>query len=176
MKRLLVLRHAKAVPAEDAAEDAARALSPRGHGDAARLGTWLLAHDMVPARALCSPARRTRETFEDVSSALGQMPEATFPEVLYLASAANLLACVHKAADGVQSLLVVGHNPGLENFVLHLARKPKSEAEAKRLRAMAEGFPTCALAVFDFDIAHFKQLAVGHGELVAYIRPKDLKG
>lgn len=176
MKRLLILRHAKAVPAEDAADDAARALSPRGHGDAARLGAWLLAHDMVPARALCSPARRTRETFEDVSKAFGQMPKAAFPEALYLASAPSLLAQLRKAADDAPSLMLVGHNPGLENLALHLVRKPTSEADTKHLRAMAEGLPTCALAVFDFDIAHFKQLAAGDGELVAYVRPKDLKG
>jgi len=174
LKRLLILRHAKAVPADATGDDATRDLNPRGHADAARLGAWLAAHNMAPAHILCSPAHRTRQTFEDVSQALGRSPKATFPESLYLASVRTLLAEARKTVDSAQSLMLVGHNPGLENLALHLVRKPKTEAQKKHLRAMAEGFPTCALAVLDFDVENWKQLAAASADIVVYIRPKDL--
>lgn len=172
MKRLLILRHAKAVPANTAGDDAVRDLSPRGHADAARLGAWLAAQNGPPTHILCSPAHRTRQTFEAVSKAFNHLPKAAFPESLYLASARTFLAEVRKTADSAQSLMLVGHNPGLENLALHLVRKPKTEAQKKQLRAMAEGFPTCALAMLDFDVDNWKQLAAASGDIVAYIRPR----
>lgn len=175
LKRLYVLRHAKAVPGEASADDAGRELAGRGHADAMRLGVWLRGQDMLPGMVLCSPARRTVETWHDVSQAFKKPPMPDFLATLYLACASVILAELRKARADVQSLMVIGHNPGLENLCLHLVAKPKGEKAKDRVRAMAEGLPTCALAVFDFDISSWKELGAGEGELAAYIRPKDLK-
>lgn len=176
MKRLYILRHAKAVPAEPSADDSARGLAARGHADAARLGVWLAENDLQPAFVLCSPARRTVETWQDVSQAFVKPSEALFPPALYLASSNLIFAELRKAPAKPESLMVIGHNPGLESLALHLVKRPKSDKAKDRVRAMAEGFPTCALGIFEFDIEKWKELAFGEGELTHFIRPKDLKG
>jgi phosphohistidine phosphatase len=173
LKHLYVLRHAKAVSAGDADDDFARELSPSGHADATRLGEWLAQRDHRPDMVLCSPARRTVETWQDVSQAWQGSAQTEFPKALYLASAAAILAALRKAVP--DSLMVIGHNPGLENLALHLVRRPQTEKDRERTRKLAEGMPTCALAIFDFAIASWKEVARRDGELTAFVRPKDLK-
>ncbi|HEY4125476.1 MAG TPA: histidine phosphatase family protein [Rhizomicrobium sp.] len=175
MKRLYILRHAKAVPAGPADDDFARELAPRGHSDATRLGVHLHDGNMKPDLVLCSPARRTLETWQDVSQAFGKPPKAEFPETFYLASAGIILAELRRAPAKAESLMAIGHNPGLESLALHLVRRPKTDRAKERVRIMAEGFPTCALAIFEFDIETWKQLEAGQGELTSFLRPKDLK-
>lgn len=175
MKTLYILRHAKAVPGEPSLEDFDRELAARGHADAAGLGVWLEENKLRPAHVLCSPARRTVETLQDVSQGFKTQPEAQFPHTLYLASQNLILAEVRKVTAKSDSLMVVGHNPGLESLALHLVKRPKGDKAKDRVRAMAEGFPTCALAIFEFDIERWKDLAAGEGVLTHFIRPKDLK-
>lgn len=175
MKTLYILRHAKAVPGEPSLEDFARELAARGHADAARLGVWLEENEMRPAHVLCSPARRTVETLHDVLQGFKTQPEAQFPHTLYLASPNLILAELRKMTAKSESLMVVGHNPGLESLALHLVKRPKGDKAKERVRAMAEGFPTCALGIFEFEIEKWKDLAAGEGELLHFIRPKDLK-
>lgn len=176
MKRLYILRHAKAVPAEDADDDFGRELAGRGHADAGHLGEWLASHDLVPDIALCSDARRTVETSQDVSQAFKKPPKIEFLHTLYLASASAIFGELRKAPAKAGSLMVIGHNPGLETLAVNLVRRPKSEKDKERVRKLAEGMPTCALAIFDFDIETWKELAPAQGELQNFIRPKDLKG
>ncbi|HVT24600.1 MAG TPA: histidine phosphatase family protein [Rhizomicrobium sp.] len=175
MKRLYLLRHAKAVAAEPSVDDFARELAARGHADATRLGVWLAEKKLQPALVLCSPARRTAETWQDVSQAFEKPPELQFARALYLASANHILAELRKVAADCESLMVIGHNPGLESLALHLVKRPKGDKAKDRLREMAQGFPTCALGIFEFDIGKWKDLAAGEGELTHFIRPKDLK-
>jgi phosphohistidine phosphatase len=174
LRRLYLLRHAKAVSAASSSDDEARALAPRGRADAIRLGAWLSERDMRPDLTLCSPAKRTVETWQGVSRAFAAPPETQIVGALYLAPASVVLAQLRKARPDVKSLMAVGHNPGLEMLALHLARKARDVRGTERARAMAEGRPTCALAVFDFDIEDWKQLDTAGGELVAFVRPKDL--
>lgn len=175
MKRLFLLRHAKAVAADPSGDDFARELAPRGHEDAARLGAHLRAHGLSPDLVLASPARRTVETWQDVSQAFDKPPKADFPETLYLAPPALILAELRKASAKAESLMAIGHNPGLESLAQHLVRRPKTEKAKARVRLMAEGFPTCALAIFEFDIDTWKTLGAAQGELATFLRPKDLK-
>ncbi len=164
------------MPAEASDDDFARELNGRGHVDATRLGEWLAGHDLRPDLALCSPARRTVETWLDVSRSFRQPPKVEFLDTLYLASASVILAELRKAPAKTGALMVIGHNPGLESLALHLVCRPKSDKEKERVRKLAEGMPTCALAVFDFDIGAWKDLAAAKGGLVKFLRPKDLKG
>ncbi len=175
MKRLYILRHAKALPAEPSADDFARELAGRGHADAMKLGAWLVENDMQPGHVLCSPARRTVETWQDVSQAFDKAPDAQFLQALYLASPNLILAELRKVTAKTESLMVIGHNPGLESLALHLVKRPRGDRARDRVRAMAEAFPTCALGVFEFDIGKWKDLAAGEGELAQFVRPKDLK-
>ncbi len=175
MKRLFILRHAKAVAADASDDDFARELAPRGHEDAKRMGAFLREHDLLPDHVLVSSARRTTETWQDVSAAFAKQPKAEFTDALYLASPAAILTELRKAPASAENLLTIGHNPGIESLALHLVRRPKGEEAKARVRTMAEGFPTCALAIFEFDIETWKKLTAAQGELITYLRPKDLK-
>jgi phosphohistidine phosphatase len=174
MRRLLLLRHAKAV--QDTGEgDHARALTERGRRDAARMGHTMDTRGYIPDLVLCSNSRRTTETWEQLSPELAKAPKVEFTKGLYLAAPKNILAMVQDTADTIETLMLVGHNPGIEECAIRLARKPVSKAERHKLDDMREKFPTCALAVFDFDVEAWAD-ATGGGVLLEFIRPRDLTG
>jgi phosphohistidine phosphatase len=172
MLRLLLLRHAKAV--QDAkGGDHARALTERGRRNAATMGAFLHRSGERPDRVLCSTAKRTVETWELVAAELGVPHGAEFLDALYLAPAKKIQGLIRPA--GGASLLVIGHNPGLEDCAAELARKPCDKDEAARRESLREKFPTCALAVLEFEIARWEDLTAGTGALKTMVRPKDLE-
>jgi len=172
MRRLLLLRHAKAV--QDTGEgDHARALTGRGQRDAARVGHAMDLRGYIPDLVLCSNARRTVETWELVSPELARAPEVRFTKDLYLASPKNILAQIQEANHAVKMLAIIGHNPGIEECATRLSRRPVSKAESHKLEDMREKFPTCALAVLDFDVESWSDVS-GGGILLEFLRPRDL--
>lgn len=175
MKRLFLLRHAKAVPAEAGGDDHARVLSPRGEADAARMGHAMAEKGYAPERVWCSPAARTRQTWTLVAEALAARPRVMFRDEIYLATQGALLTLVQKAPAGVQTLLLVGHNPGFETLALTLSRDDGGKAERARRQALREKFPTTALAVLDLEIAQWADAAPGAGMLADLLTPKTLK-
>jgi len=100
--------------------------------------------------------------------------EVEYREALYLAEAAKILAAIRGAPAAVPSLMMVGHNPGLEALATLLAREPVRRKERARHEALEEKFPTCALAILDFDVGRWRDVAPGTGKLVDFVRPKDL--
>lgn len=114
MRELILLRHAHAGQAAGTA-DLDRALSTEGHAEAEAAGRWLKDKGLVPDCALCSPARRARETLDGVLAILGEV-EQRQEAAIYEASAGTLVGLVDKHRE-VGRLLVVGHNPGLERLV-----------------------------------------------------------
>lgn len=117
MKReIILLRHAHADNAASAANDADRALSPRGITEARDAGHWLREHAALPATVLCSPARRARQTLQE---ALGDVP-AQPEQRIYDATAGELASLIDDHADTAR-LMLVGHNPGFETLVALLA-------------------------------------------------------
>lgn len=171
MKRLLLLRHAKAEQA--GGDDHARELTGRGRKDAARMGAWLHKHYAIDL-ALCSTSARTRETWALVSEELGAAPKTEFLKPLYLAPLKTFLTIVRKIDDNAQTALTVGHNPGTEETAAMLARDARDKDERQRLETMKGKFPTAALAVLEFDIARWRDVEPGGGALAAFIRPKDM--
>jgi phosphohistidine phosphatase SixA len=115
---LILLRHAHAEPAARECPDFERRLSPTGRAEADAAGAWLHAHGAIPDRVLYSPAVRARETCTRALVALGRADCAAEPRI-YEATPATLIDIVEAAA--ASSLLLVGHNPGLENLVALLS-------------------------------------------------------
>jgi len=115
MRELILLRHAHAEPADNGLADIDRPLSPHGLAEAEAAGRWLLEQRLVPDRVLCSPARRTRETLEAVLGLTGYV-EQRLEERIYDATPGALAALVDEHRE-VERLLLVGHNPGLEQLV-----------------------------------------------------------
>lgn len=115
MRELILLRHAHAEPATPGQADLDRALSPDGVAEAEAAGRWLAEHRLVPDCVLCSPSRRTRETLEAVLGAIGYVEQRLEPAI-YEATPGTLIALADAHAQ-VGRLLIVGHNPGLEQLV-----------------------------------------------------------
>ncbi len=174
MKRLFLLRHAKAVAATPSDEDRERPLMERGRDDARAMGDYLNKTHGSPDCVLCSPSARTVETWDIVSRGLDAMPDMRLVEALYLAPWSVILKLVRTMHDDVSTVLVIGHNPGMEELADILTRKPKGSAEKKRTEALDEKFPTATLAVFHFDTEKWKNIAAGEGELADFKKPKDL--
>ena len=172
--RLFLLRHAKSDWSKDA-DDHGRPLSPRGRKAAPEIGRYMRSKDYLPELVLCSTAQRTRETLDLVLAAWRKKkPAVRYEAALYLADWPVLLANLKKAPARASPLLVVGHNPGMEQLAIALALQPKSVAERARVQRLAQKFPTAALAVLDFEIDSWRNLKPGSGQVIDYVRPKDL--
>ncbi len=174
MKRLLLLRHAKAVPAGSGIEDHERELMPRGREDAPKLGRHIEEEGYTPDLILASTSRRTMETVELVTEELKGAPRVDYLEALYLAEPEVILSVVRLAPDKMKTVMVVGHNPGIEQVATLLAREPVKRRERDRFDRIEEKFPTAALAVLDFDVARWRDVAPGDGALTDFVRPRDV--
>jgi phosphohistidine phosphatase len=161
-RTLLVLRHAKAA-GEPGVNDVQRPLTGRGRRNADAAGQWLLARGLTPDWVLCSSSRRTRETWERVSAALGAAAPGEgavmFEPRVYDAGAQDLLNLVSEQPDGARTLLTVGHNPASQQLAAWLTGRPDL------------AFPTCALAVIRFGVS-WAAVSPGGGELAALWTPR----
>jgi phosphohistidine phosphatase len=166
--RLLLLRHAKSSWDAPDLPDVERPLSPRGRSNAAALGRRIRRRRLRIDRVLCSPARRTRETLALL--ALDPAIPVSFAEPLYLASARALLARLRRLPPRVRSVLVIGHDPGLEQLVEALA----PEGRPKALDRFAQGFKTGALAELRVPDDGWGALRPGSAILERFTRPRDL--
>lgn len=163
-RELLLLRHAKASRnAAEAATDFDRPLTRRGRRDAPRIARWMKAHDLVPDCVIGSPARRARETAELVLDELGlAADDARWDERVYDADVPALLQMLLGCPSGARRVLVVGHNPGLEELVRHLGGATVREPEKGKF------FPTCALAHLRVELP-WPELRAGMAPLVAIV-------
>ncbi|MFC7217952.1 SixA phosphatase family protein [Streptomyces polyrhachis] len=182
-RRLVVLRHAKSDWPEGV-PDAKRPLAPRGRRDATAAGRWLRGHGCLPERVYCSPALRTRQTWElaaerlgdpsPSSSSRGYPMHAEYEPRLYHAEAEALLEVVHEVGRKgakVRTLLLVGHNPELQELVLGLA----GSGRGKLLETAKEKFPTAAIAVLDVK-GDWRDLGWGTAKLRALAVPRGIRG
>lgn len=166
-RRLYLLRHAKSSWKDEGLADHDRPLARRGRRAAKAIGRHLREQGVEPELVLCSTARRVRETLEGIEPALGRGAIRVEP-ALYKAGPAELLARLHAIAPPIRSVMVIGHNPALEQLALLLARHGSAvqELEAK--------FPTGALATLAFRGSGWAALDRGTAELIDFIRPRDL--
>ena len=168
MKRVYLLRHAKSSWKDGSVADRDRPLAGRGRRAAKAMARHLEAEGIRPDLVLCSPARRTRETLQRVEGAFGDRVEARLDETLYGASEPELLARLKALPHEVGSVMLIGHNPGLEELALALA------SDGEGLARMREKYPTAALATIDLPAERWSAIERGSGELVGYVRPRDL--
>jgi phosphohistidine phosphatase len=173
MKMLYILRHAKSDQGDGSIRDHDRPLNARGREAAPRMGAYLKAKHAKPDLILCSTARRTVETCDLVRPSLGDVMVA-YERGLYLAEDAALIERLRRVGDDIGSVMMIGHNPGLEALANGLSASPKSEVEEKMHRRMREKFSTCALAVIQFDGKSWREIKPGAGVLVDFMRPRDL--
>ncbi len=171
MKQLVLLRHFKSSWHEHGAADRDRPLAPRGQRDAVSMAEAIVAHDFVPDRILCSPARRTRETLAALEPGLGDGRDIVFIEALYSGPDQDYRDIIATEGGDVDRLMVIGHNPRIHATALELIGHGGSKAVRNLL---ATKYPTGSLSVIEFDAESWSTIAEGSGQLVAFIRPHDL--
>src|SRR6266436_2770394 len=170
MLRLMLLRHAKSSWSSPGMQDAARPLSGRGEAAARLMGGYMVRHSLVPERDLCSTVRRTRETWDAIAAKWPVDMDVVFDQRLYEATPQTVLSIVRDQDDAARTLLVIGHNPGLQEAAELLIAAGDVELR-ERLR---EKFPTAALAVIDFTIDRWSRIHERSGRLDRYITPRSI--
>ena len=168
MRRLLLLRHAKSSWPADAG-DLDRPLAGRGREAAPRMAAYMADEGLLPDLALISPARRTRETWDLVQPRLGDVPMRVEARI-YEAPAARLLDVVREAEAEARALLLVGHNPGFEE----LAKLLVGHGDRYAFARLTQKYPTAGLAVIDFAVESWGEVAPRGGRLDRFVTPKSL--
>lgn len=163
------MRHAKSAWDDAALPDFDRPLSARGRKAAPLMADRLAKAGYQPDVVLCSGARRTRETLDLIKPTLPRKAKVQHLKELYMAVPREMLNLVAKAPDSAQTLLLIGHNPGIGSLAGWLA----GEGDADQLARMRRKFPTAAVAVLTFDAARWSDLSGESGTLVAFMRPSD---
>lgn len=164
-RHLILMRHAKSDWVDRSLPDRDRPLNARGRAAAPRMGRWLAAAGYVPDAALVSDARRTRETWAAVAEAMAGAPEPVFQPRLYEASERAILDLLRQAQG--QTLLVLGHNPGLAGVAHRLAA-------ARPEHPRFADYPTGATLVLRLPIDDWDRLEPETGQPVAFTVPRDL--
>jgi phosphohistidine phosphatase len=167
---LLLLRHAKSSWNNAHLGDHERPLAPRGQRAAAALAAHVAGFDPPPDLVLCSTARRAQETLAPVAAVLPDDTEILVEDPLYGASAPELVERLRAVAEDTASVLLVGHNPGLEELVRALGR----DGDAGAIARVGEKFPTGALATLTFE-GPWAKLGSAPATLEAFVIPGDLE-
>jgi phosphohistidine phosphatase len=168
MRTIFLLRHGKSSWSDSTIADTDRPLAPRGERAAKRIAKYLRRKKIRPALVLCSPSLRTRQTLEAIQPSLGKKCTVELVPELYGASEQELLERLRALPEGLGSVLLIGHNPGLQDLALALASQG---AELEHLR---EKFPTGALATLVVERDSWAALSPGDAELVDYVVPRQL--
>lgn len=172
MRKLTLLRHAKSSWDDPEKTDFERPLAPRGRRAALKIAAFLARHHLNPDFILCSPAQRTRETLARILPFLTEDIEIRMDRAVYSAGIGDGLVAYLKTrpADN-QHIMIIGHNPTMQQLALTLA-KPD---QAGQYSEMERKFPSAALAHIEFDISSWRELK-SDGRLMHFVLPKNLKG
>jgi phosphohistidine phosphatase len=175
MKQLLLLRHAKS-DRHAGLEDFERPLNERGQDAAARMGEAMRARGYAPDQVLVSASVRTQQTWALLSPHLKAVAaDAQILAKLYLAPANQIFEIIRQTPPTFSCLLLIGHNPGMEDLAARLANDKQSAQGKRALDRLARKFPTCGLAVLSFNIDDWKDLRLGSGSFDAFLTPATLE-
>jgi phosphohistidine phosphatase len=168
MRLLYLMRHAKSDWHSAARDDFERPLNNRGSKDAVLMGQWLHTQNITPSLILSSPAQRAKQTAVAVAEAMGPAAgQIQFNKDLYLADRATLLKMLHSVPEQMESVLLVAHNPGLDDLVEWLAPEPPLLSESGKLMT------TAAIAMFAVP-EPWAKLKRNTASLRQLLRPKEL--
>jgi phosphohistidine phosphatase len=167
-KTLILFRHAKSTWADNV-EDHERPLAERGRKAAPVMAKWLAGKGLKPTVALVSTAKRTQETWALIAPELGKVTKRDVAEI-YEAPAARILDAIHAVEHTVESLVIVGHNPGMEDLAKLLMKGDGGKSGAE----MRKKFPTAAIAVLDLPVDDWTEVKSHIAGLRDFVTPKTL--
>jgi len=162
---LVVMRHAKSDYPPGVA-DFDRPLSERGRREAPLAGRWLAENVSGISHVLVSGATRTRQTWQLVASELGHEPSVEFDDRIYEASTDTLYEVIGGAPESASTMLLIGHNPGLEDLVVRFAA-----VDSEKLVQVEQKFPTSAIAVLNMT-SSWSQLSDHSNALTDFVVPR----
>jgi phosphohistidine phosphatase len=168
-RQLYLLRHAKSSWDDPGVDDHDRPLAGRGEKALARMREHLARAAAGPELVLCSSARRTRMTLDGIADALPADVDIEVEDGLYAATGGALLSRLHQVPDDVGRVMLIGHNPGLEDLALLLVGAGDPSTRAR----MATKFPTGALATLGFD-GPWAALDADGATLEGFVVPREL--
>ncbi len=171
MPRLLLLRHAKSAWDAPGLADFERPLNARGRRAAPMMGRHMAEHALVPDRVLCSTARRTRETFGCLLPFLDREMDVQFTRALYETGPADYLAAIRTRGGSARTLLLIGHNPALQELALDLI----AAGNPAILSGIGDAYPTAGLSIIDFPDRTWSDIRPRSGRIVAFFRPRELE-
>lgn len=160
------MRHAKSSWGDPLAEDFDRVLNTRGQRSAALMGAWLRQNDYLPDQVFVSAAKRTLETCSRVLDAAALSTDVSTFESLYHASEFSLLTHLKKATG--QTVMIIGHNPGIGDFATHFAKTPSNHADFMR-------YPTAATSVFTLKAPTWSLAEFGENTLIDFAVPREIE-
>jgi phosphohistidine phosphatase len=167
MHRIILLRHAKSSWSDPTLSDFDRPLAPRGERASKLIAEYLSRNGINPTLVLCSPSVRTRQTLAAIEPSLGEGVAVEFADELYSAPD-TVLDRLRLLPESVDSVMLIGHNPGLQELACALA------AQGSDLPRLKEKFPTGALATLLVRSDGWSALGPGEAELVDYVVPREL--
>ena len=167
MRTIILLRHGKSSWSDPTLSDVDRPLAPRGERASRRIAKYLRRKRVRPALVLCSPSLRTRQTLEAIEPSLGKGCSVELVPELYAASERELLERLRALPESAASVMLIGHNPGLQQLALVLASRGVDRAKLQK-------FPTAALATLIVDSDSWAALSPGEAELISYVVPRQL--
>lgn len=171
IKTILLLRHAKSGWDDPGLDDHERPLSKRGERAAETMAEHIVHNAPRPDLILCSTAVRTRQTLAPLVHRLANpAPPIALEKGLYLATERELLVRLRAVGEEVRTVLLIGHNEGIGELASALA----GDGEPALLARLHEKFPTAALATLRLGEGPWQDLAPGHAELLAFVRPRDV--
>ena len=162
MKTVLIMRHGKSSWRDQSLTDYDRPLKKRGKYDSPKMGEFLMELDLIPDKIISSSAKRARQTARLLADSCGYQGEITFKRSLYHGFTSDYLDLIRSTDDSCSTLLVIGHNPGLEELLYELTDQ-------------SEWLPTAAVARVSLEISHWSEITdYTEGELTDVWRPRDL--
>ena len=171
LKTLGLFRHAKSDWHDARARDFDRPLNERGQKGAAIMGRYIAEHGIHWDRVIASPAGRVAQTIEIGAQAAKRNVSVNWDRRIYLASSATLLDLLREQEGDPAAILMIGHNPGLEDLIFDLV---PDDGTCPLRDIVEEKFPTAAFAVLEIDIDDWADLQEGSARLVHLTRPRDL--
>jgi phosphohistidine phosphatase len=170
MRRLLLFRHAKAERPNEGKQDRMRDLTQRGRRNATSIGSYMASHALIPDCAIISPAKRAQETWKHAATAFSPPPSTMTQERLYDTSPHIIFSAIKDTPANVHLLLVIGHNPSLQELALMLIASGEIDARER----LHEKLPTSGLVIVDFAFDDWQKLREQSGRLERFVSPKLL--
>jgi phosphohistidine phosphatase len=169
VRTLYVLRHAKSDWGDESLQDFDRPLNGRGRKAAKAMGCEMRERGLAPDLVFLSPSARTTETLARVEEGFGSNFEKVEEPGIYLADPVTLVDLIRSAPATSKRLMVVGHNPGMQELVRALAKGPRDLIEEAGTK-----FPTGALVEIRFDVSDWPDVSPGTGSIRSFLKPREL--